>query len=187
MSSKWGLVISAAAVIMVAGCGSENGGSTSPTSMNAALIKYRLAGTILRSVEPSLPAGTAYSATLTFDSSNLAASEGRFGGTRYESSSASFSFNAGSVNLSGTNISITIDNGSDSDLILNDVIRIDGSLTGTLRPNLRINLVDDSATLFSSNEFPVPFPTLDDFSSGQLLLNTTTTNFASLDVFEPAD
>lgn len=148
---------------------------------NAALITYRLEGVIQDSVEPLLVVGASYSAVLLFDPSVLASSPDSNGGLSY--SPASFSFTSGDASLSGNSMSIAIDN-SDAGAG-SDVVRVDGALTGSFTSNLRINLVNHDGTLFSSNAFPDPFPTLADFDSGQLLINTNTTNFASLDVFEP--
>ena len=94
---------------------------------------------------------------------------------------ADFSFSAGAVSLGGS-ISVSIENQA---AVNQDVVRMDGPLSGSFVANLRINLVDDTGTLFSSNAFPDPFPSRGDFTFAQLLINTSTTNFASLDVFEP--
>ncbi|MDX2506855.1 MAG: VPLPA-CTERM sorting domain-containing protein [Gammaproteobacteria bacterium] len=152
------------------------------TSANSAMVTYRLQGVMDFSAEPLLPVGASYSAALSFDPTNLTATPGAFGGISY--SSASFSFTSGAVVLSGNDISITIDdNGTNSG---GDWMKIDGFLEGSFLSSMRINLVRDDGSLFSSNEFPNVFPTLVDFDFGQLVINTTTTtNTASLDLFEP--
>lgn len=144
------------------------------------LITYKLEGVIEKSIEPSLIVGEPYSATLSFDTANLSTSPAPLGGVSY--SSASFSFTSGAASLSGDSISIEVENNTPAD---NDVIRISGTLRGSFSSNLRINLINFDKTLFDSNTFPDPFPILEDFDSSQLLINTTTTNFASIEVFEP--
>jgi len=168
-----------AALFLAGACGGDSDGTTtSPTPPTI----YRLGGTILRSVVPSMPSGTPYSATLTFDPTEPITSPDPFGGVRYSFSSAAFLFEASTVRLNSTNIAISIDNGVNT-----DAIRINGdSLTGSFPAILRINLVDVSGSVLSSNAFPDPFPTRTDFSSTQLLINTSVSNIASLDIFEPA-
>ena len=140
------VILSIATVLMISACG--GGGSPSaPSAPPPGPINYRLEGTIVDSAEPSMPNGTPYSATLTFDQSDLTASADEFGGMRYTSSSTNFSFNAGNVNLRG-NISISIENDSGFG---NDSMTVDGPLTGSFFANLRINLVDKSRRVFSSN------------------------------------
>ena len=147
----------------------------------AAMVTYRLEGVIQQSVVPVLIEGASYSATLLFDPSQLTSSPDPLGGLSY--SFASFSFTSGATSLSGQGISIAIEN--DDIVTGKDVVRIGGGLTGSFAANLRINLLNNDGTLFNSNAFPDPFPTLADFDFGQLLINTSTTNFASLDVFAP--
>ena len=131
----------------------------------------------MSSTEPLLPNGTPYTATLTFDPSTLVSSADPIGGTRY--SSGSLSFRAGSVVLSWT-VSISID----TTRALLHVIRVDGlGSVGTFNANLRINLI--LAELLTSEAFPVPFPTLPDFSFTQFLINTSTTHSATITLFEP--
>ncbi|MEA3410049.1 MAG: hypothetical protein U9R74_00730 [Pseudomonadota bacterium] len=150
-------------------------------AVEATIVNYKLEGVIERSVVSTLQVGASYSATLSFDPANLVSSPGSWGGLRYLP--ARFAFRSGAANLKGDNISITIDNDTSAG---NDVVRIDGRLRGSFQANLRVNLVNHDNTLFDSNAFPDPFPTLADFDFGQLLINTSTTNHASLDVFEPA-
>ena len=147
----------------------------------AVMVTYKAEGVIEESIVPSLVVGSSYSAMLSFDPVILTSSPDPLGGISY--SFASFSFTSGSVNLGGNNISIAIDDNGTT--LGADAVRIDGALSGSFIANLRINLVKNDGSLFSSNSFPDPFPTLSDFDFGQLLINTSTTNFASLDVFEP--
>jgi hypothetical protein len=141
---------------------------------SAAEVTYALAGEFDRSTEPSLPVGTRYTGTLTFDPATLLASPDALGGTRY--AAGRFSFRTAAVTLAGP-VSISIDS-------RRAWIRIDhlAALRGTFLAGLRINL---NGARLTSDRFPTPFPTLADLSGGQLVINTSTSHTASLTSFGP--
>jgi hypothetical protein len=111
---------------------------------------------------------------LSYDPVTFVTSSDPLGGIRY--SSGSFTFSAGTVSLAGA-VSISIDNAAD--WIHMDSI---GFLTGTFPAVLRINLVGAGLT---SDAFPDPFPPLADFDSTQLIINTQSSNIASITSFQP--
>jgi len=147
-----------------------------PFKAEAAPITFGMAGVFDVTFEPLLPAGTPYTASLTFDPATFVTSSDPFGGIRY--SSGSFALSTGTVSLSGP-VSISIDSADDA-------IRIDHilAITGTFAAGLRINLVGAGLT---SDSFPDPFPSFADFDVvRQLIINRQSLpNVASITSFQP--
>ena len=155
--------------------------SLTPTGISIlSVITYVAEGVLSTSPHPSVPAGSAYVFLLTFDPPTLTSSPDPFGGLQYGFASGSLTI-AGAT-LSGNNLTISIDDRTGEP----DRMRIDGiGLSGDFSANVRFNFVGPE-TRFSSNDFPIPFPTLVDFPIvPQIVLNTSTTNTGSVTVFQP--
>lgn len=144
------------------------------------ITTYIAKGEISTSPHPSVPAGSSYEFVLAFNPQNLTSAPDPFGGLKYGLAEGSLRINA--VILTTDNVTISIDNRTGQP----DVVRIDAiDLTGPFTANVRFNFAG-SSTLFSSNDFPSPFPTLADFPViHQIVVNTATTNTGTVTVFGP--